>query len=121
MQPANGGYSRVARMEGQMVGGRRLVRAWQVMAVLVCAVLALAGCSGPTARPKPAAPTVGPTATANTPAQPPELLCGGPSGRACQLSLFATEPDDGVAPLTSRFAQATRSIDFVPFLLDEPA
>jgi phosphatidylserine/phosphatidylglycerophosphate/cardiolipin synthase-like enzyme len=52
--------------------------------------------------------------------QPPALLCGGASGRSCQLSLFATEPDDGVAPLTARLAQATTSIDFVPFLLDEP-
>jgi cardiolipin synthase len=51
----------------------------------------------------------------------PSLLCGGVSGRACQLSLFAVEPNDGPAALTDRFAQARSSIDYVPFTLDDPS
>jgi cardiolipin synthase A/B len=55
------------------------------------------------------------------PGAQPSLLCGGSSGRACQLSLFAIEPNDGPGPLTTRFAQATTSIDYVPFGLDDPS
>src|SRR5205823_5664243 len=55
------------------------------------------------------------------PGTPPSLLCGGSSGRACRLNLFAIEPNDGPAPLTDRFAQATTSIDYVPFGLDDPS
>lgn len=51
----------------------------------------------------------------------PSLLCGGSSGRACQLSLFAVEPNDGPGALTNRFGQATTSIDYVPFALDDPS
>jgi phosphatidylserine/phosphatidylglycerophosphate/cardiolipin synthase-like enzyme len=103
----------------------------------------LAGCTGPTAqpKPKPSAPTPaapGPAATApsatgpastapakpgavaTAPSQPPALVCGGSSGRSCQLSLVATEPDDGIGALTERLGQAKASIDYAPFLLDEP-
>lgn len=51
----------------------------------------------------------------------PSLLCGGASGRVCQLNLFAVEPNDGPGPLTARFAQAATSIDYVPFGLDDPS
>jgi cardiolipin synthase len=55
------------------------------------------------------------------PGTPPSFVCGGNSGHACQLSLFAIEPTDGPGPLTDRFAQATTSIDYVPFGLDDPS
>ena len=47
-------------------------------------------------------------------------LCGADAGRDCQLSLLGVEPDDGVAPLLARFADAKTSIDYVPFTLDDP-
>jgi phosphatidylserine/phosphatidylglycerophosphate/cardiolipin synthase-like enzyme len=90
-------------------------RSGRLLALIMGVLIVLAGCR-PAQRTTPT-PT-GPPVTA--PAQLPALLCGGDSGRACYLSLFATEPDDGVAPLTARLVQATTSIDFVPFLLDEP-
>lgn len=55
------------------------------------------------------------------PGATPSLLCGGTSGRACQLSLFAVEPNDGPGAITDRFAQAKSSIDYVPFALDDPS
>jgi phosphatidylserine/phosphatidylglycerophosphate/cardiolipin synthase-like enzyme len=54
------------------------------------------------------------------PAEPFGDACGGTSGRACQLSFLATEPDDGVAPLLARFGEARATIDYVPFTLDDP-
>jgi phosphatidylserine/phosphatidylglycerophosphate/cardiolipin synthase-like enzyme len=70
---------------------------------------------------RPASPKAPTPQVQTVPAPPPELLCGDGSGRSCQLSLIATEPDDGVAPLVSRLNQANRTIDYSPFLLDEPA
>lgn len=108
-----------------MGGGRRSVRGghagrlrwWRILLLVSCVGMVTVGC-GPSERPSPSKRSTGPTLS--VPAERPELLCGGGSGRACQLSLFATEPDDGVAALIARLDQATRSIDYVPFLLDEP-
>src|SRR5689334_12876813 len=47
------------------------------------------------------------------------VRCGGASGRACQLSLLATEPQDGDEPLLARFGEATTSIDYSPFELND--
>src|SRR5690242_9280565 len=55
------------------------------------------------------------------PGTPPSFVCGGNSGLACQLSLFAVEPNDGPGPLTERFANAITSIDYVPFGVDDPS
>src|SRR5712691_390161 len=62
-----------------------------------------------------------PTTQASPAQGPPALLCGGSSGRECQLTLFDVEPDDGPNPLIERLRSARTSIDFVPFMLDEPS
>ena len=48
-----------------------------------------------------------------------QLFAAGTRGGSCQLSLLATEPDDGVAPLIAAFNAAQVSIDYVPFELDD--
>jgi cardiolipin synthase len=126
MADARGGYFTLARMEGQMGGGRARQRRGRGVGsgrlrgvvLLACLLLLIAAACRPAQR--PASPKQPATPTQTVPGQPPELLCGDGSGRSCQLSLFATEPDDGVSPLVSRLNQATRTIDYSPFLLDEP-
>jgi phosphatidylserine/phosphatidylglycerophosphate/cardiolipin synthase-like enzyme len=100
-------------------GSARAARRRQTVLLLVGLLLVLASACRPAQRPSGLKPSTTPTPAA-TP-QPLELLCGDGSGRSCQLSLFATEPDDGVGPLISRLNQASKTIDFAPFLLDEPA
>ena len=103
-------------MDGVRVG----MRWWARSALLVLVLVTIAGCQ-PTEKPatapksQPTQPPIG-----SAPSQPPALLCGGPSGQACRLSLFATEPEDGVVPFADRLNQATVTIDFAPFLLDAP-
>src|SRR4051794_40943934 len=87
-----------------------------LLAALMVAVTACA--PGRKASPAPTKPAASQPSSESVPT--PDLLCGGTSGRACQLSLFATEPDDGVGALTARLNQATVTIDYSPFLLDEP-
>jgi phosphatidylserine/phosphatidylglycerophosphate/cardiolipin synthase-like enzyme len=78
-------------------------------------MLAATACApGRRAAPTPTKPA------ASEPGPAPDVLCGGASGRACQLKLFALQPDDGVASLTARLDRATASIDYSPFLLDQP-
>jgi phosphatidylserine/phosphatidylglycerophosphate/cardiolipin synthase-like enzyme len=107
-----------------MRGGRTRIHKWRGLLIALClaALVATACATGRPASQKPTgqpAPTTGATPAAG-PAPLPDLLCGGTSGRACQLTLFATEPDDGVGGLVARLDQATTSIDYSPFLLDEP-
>src|SRR3954471_16349460 len=89
---------------------------WGALALLiVILMLAATACvPGRRAAPTPTKPA------ASEPGPAPDLLCGGTSGRACQLKLFALQPDDGVASLTARLDRATASIDYSPFLLDQP-
>jgi phosphatidylserine/phosphatidylglycerophosphate/cardiolipin synthase-like enzyme len=58
--------------------------------------------------------------TPTAPTEPLGDVCGGSSGRPCQLTFLGTEPDDGVQPLLDRFAAARTSIEYVPFTLDDP-
>jgi phosphatidylserine/phosphatidylglycerophosphate/cardiolipin synthase-like enzyme len=102
-----------------MSGSWDRMRGWSGLLIVLClaAMLATACSTGKPAAQKPTGQPAGkPTAG---PARLPDLLCGGTSGRACQLTLFATEPDDGVGALAARLDQATTSIDYAPFLLDE--
>ena len=107
-----------------MVGGRSRMGPWSTVLVVLCVATLLAtACSAGqrSASTTPSQSAGKPAKPISGPIQPPDLLCGGASGRACQLSLFATEPDDGVGALTARLDQATTSIDYAPFVLDEPS
>jgi phosphatidylserine/phosphatidylglycerophosphate/cardiolipin synthase-like enzyme len=106
-------------------GDVRITVRLPVLYIALLLVTLMAGCQKPAEKAPPKssdksaaiAPTAPPAPT--TSAAPIDLLCGGASGRACQLGMLGTEPEDGVTPLLRALNEARASIDYVPFELDD--
>src|SRR5689334_14449767 len=90
---------------GVVYGDVRIPVRFPVLYIALLLVTLMAGCQKPAEKQSPqggvkpaaVAPTARPKPTAA--ASPVDLICGGDSGRVCQLSMLSTEPEDGVAPL----------------------